>query len=1031
MGKNISYILGLDVGIASLGWSVVAKEGEELSRIVKAGVRTFTKAEHPKGDSLALPRRLARGARRTTRRRAYRLSRIKKLLIQERILSVEEMNTLFNTHKKMRDPWQLRSEGLDRILTNQEFSRVLIHVGKRRGFRSMRKTESEDKETGKLLLGIRANRDLLDSKHYRSTGEMFYKDSKFVDHKRNKAEEYSHTVSRELLIDEINILFTKQRLFGNSYATEKLQSAYLTIFLSQRPIGDIYHMVGCCTFDSNEKRAAKYSFTSERFILLSKINNFSYAEKFGNKIPLNTDEKQLVIGLAYNQVKISYKQLRKLLNLGDLHHFTGLNYFLADKKQKDAESEIFIELKGYHALRKAISRDLGNQTWREIAPNKKLLDEIATALTYFKSDDSISDALKHIEPAIIDAVLGVSFSKVVSLSLKTMQKLIPHMEEGLRYDEACKEEGLQHYKPVNKSKHSLLPVIPYQDIRNPVVFRALTQTRKVVNEIIRRYGMPKQINIELARDLARPFQERRAIEKGQKAFRDNKEEAYRHFIELYKTQPTGADLLRFRLHKEQNGACPYSGEYIEPSRLLEGGYAEIDHILPHSRSFDDSINNKVLTFASENQQKRNQTPYEYLDGKNDSLRWRMLITNAARFKDAKKRRLLKIDYDPSAENAFKERNLSDTRYIARFILNYIKQNLEFDIDDDKERVQVRAGALTGFLRQKWGILKVRSDNDLHHALDATVVACATQAMVKKVSEYSRRKEMRETTSNAKKKNDTFPVPWFSFREDLLNALEAVFVSRKPNRKITGQAHKDTIRSSKCLVENISVVKTPINKVTLHELDNLYDLTYNKAIYNTLKQRLNEYNGDHQRAFNKPIYMPTKSGKPGPVIRSVKLKRVTNNGVLVRNGISDNGAMIRTDLFTKGNKYYLVPIYVADRLKNELPNHAIFQGKTLDQWPLIDESYTFCHSLFKDDLIELQTKKGEKLIGYYKGCHSRTGNINIEAHDRSWKREGVGIKNATVFRKLEASLLGEISFVKQETRHGLAKPSNNTTSKTQS
>jgi CRISPR-associated endonuclease Csn1 len=68
----VERILGLDIGIASLGWAVIDydKENQENNKIVKSGVRIFTIAENPKtGESLALPRRNARGARRTNKRK--------------------------------------------------------------------------------------------------------------------------------------------------------------------------------------------------------------------------------------------------------------------------------------------------------------------------------------------------------------------------------------------------------------------------------------------------------------------------------------------------------------------------------------------------------------------------------------------------------------------------------------------------------------------------------------------------------------------------------------------------------------------------------------------------------------------------------------------------------------------------------------------------------------------------------------------------------------------------------------------------
>ena len=93
MNESINYRLGLDIGITSVGWAVI---NLDKKRIEDLGVRIFNAAEHPKdGSSLALPRRLARGRRRLLRRKAYRVNRVKKLILSEKILTKEELDNLF------------------------------------------------------------------------------------------------------------------------------------------------------------------------------------------------------------------------------------------------------------------------------------------------------------------------------------------------------------------------------------------------------------------------------------------------------------------------------------------------------------------------------------------------------------------------------------------------------------------------------------------------------------------------------------------------------------------------------------------------------------------------------------------------------------------------------------------------------------------------------------------------------------------------------------------------------------------------
>ena len=94
----MSYGIGLDIGIASIGYAVVALDTQdEPCGILRMGVRVFEKAEHPKdGASLAAPRREARSARRRLRRHRHRLERIRNELIDAKLITEEQLTTLFD-----------------------------------------------------------------------------------------------------------------------------------------------------------------------------------------------------------------------------------------------------------------------------------------------------------------------------------------------------------------------------------------------------------------------------------------------------------------------------------------------------------------------------------------------------------------------------------------------------------------------------------------------------------------------------------------------------------------------------------------------------------------------------------------------------------------------------------------------------------------------------------------------------------------------------------------------------------------------
>ena len=229
----MEYGIGLDIGIASVGWAIVAlDENERPCGIIRMGSRIFEKAEQPKtGESLAAPRREARSARRRLRRHRHRNERIRYMLIRRNILTQEQMDHLFDG--KLEDIYALRVRALDEALTAEEFARVLLHLSQRRGFRSNRKNPATQ-EDGAILNAVNENKQRMATEGYRTVGEMLLKDPRFAEHKRNKGGEYIATVSRQQTEEEVRAIFAAQRSFGKPLAPEELEEEYLSILLSHR-----------------------------------------------------------------------------------------------------------------------------------------------------------------------------------------------------------------------------------------------------------------------------------------------------------------------------------------------------------------------------------------------------------------------------------------------------------------------------------------------------------------------------------------------------------------------------------------------------------------------------------------------------------------------------------------------------------------------------------------------------------------------------------------------------------------------------
>lgn len=1065
------YGIGLDIGIASVGWAVVAlNENAEPYGLIRCGSRIFDKAEQPKtGESLAAPRREARSTRRRLRRRSLRKADLYELMAQNGLPGRAEIEEAVQAGH-LPDIYALRVQALDGPVTAMDFARILLHLMQRRGFRSNRKADDAQKD-GKLLQAIDANTRRMEENHYRTVGEMMYRDPVFAEHKRNKSENYLSTVRRDQIVEEAVQLFAAQRQYGAAWASPEMEAEYLTILTRQRsfdegpggnsPYGGniVEKMVGTCTLEGQaEPRAAKATWSFEYFTLLQKINHIRIIESGAARI-LTAEERQELLSVCYQTDKLDFARIRKALALSEQARFNMVRYRDGQTTEDCEKKEKIVCLPCYHKMRKVLNT-LRKDYIRSVSRDR--LDAAATALTMYKNEATLRAKLEEaqFEPLEVDALMTLpSFSGFGHISVKACRKLIPYLEQGLNYNDACKEAGYDFQGNYRGEKSQFLPASTeeMEDITSPVVRRAVAQTIKVVNAIIREQGeSPVNIHLELAREMSKNFQQRNDLDK---AMKDNNAENERLMKDLHELFPgrniTGQDLAKYRLWKEQDGRCAYSLQPLELEKAITvSGYAEVDHIVPYSISFDDRRANKVLVLASENRQKGNRLPLQYLQGKR---RDDFIVYTKASVKNYRKRQnLLKEKLSEEDSKGFMQRNLQDTQYIASFMLNYIRSHLAFaDFPAaGKKRVVAVNGAVTAFLRKRWGLGKVRADGDLHHAVDAAVIACTTDGMIQRVSRFYTHIETSDT------RGERFPEPWPRFRDELMQRLSAcpqenlmqinpvyyqnvdiasirpVFVSRMPRHKATGKVHEDTIRSY--VSKGITAVRTSITDLKLDEkgeIEGYFNKESDLLLYNALKRRLEEFGGNAKKAFAEPFYKPRADGTPGAQVRKVKIVDKTSNVICVRDGggVSKSNNMVRIDVYyVPGEGYYWVPIYVADTVKSTLPNKAVLRNKGMDDWKEMNEK-DFQFSLYNNDLVfierdspisfSLTNKKStlpskfstEKTFAYYQKGDISNAAIKVETPDGAYVFKSLTLNTVRKIEKYQVDVLGNYTLVKKEKR----------------
>ena len=462
----------------------------------------------------------------------------------------------------------------------------------------------------------------------------------------------------------------------------------------------------------------------------------------GNKLTI--DEIASCIEKAKELSVLKYSHIQKILD-EDMEDEINFDYVRGLKRKdllkdeveakKKALEQKFGELKFYHAIKKAL-KDQPTE-WAEIESNIELFDNIGFVLTANKEDDSVREELEKLglKPQVIDSISNIkqSFSGFGHLSLEALRKITPFILQGETYDKAVVDAGYV-FKAKLAGGLNRLPALSKEEnnqITNPVVKRAISQSIKVVNAIILKYGAPTRLHIECASELAKSFNKRNDIIKIQDENRENNEKLVARLKEEFHIlSPTALQITKFKLYEQQDGKCLYSGKPIDLNRLFsDEHYCEIDHIIPISRCGNDGMINKVLVLNQENQEKRNQTPFEAWGS--DEKRWQSFVarveSNPKIF--AKKRARLLAKTPPKED--WNVRALNDTRYITRFLANYFKQNLKFaDHTEGKKVVYTPTGNITSYLRHVWHIGKKDRSKNLHHAVDAVITALVTDEVIR-------------------------------------------------------------------------------------------------------------------------------------------------------------------------------------------------------------------------------------------------------------------------------------------------------------
>lgn len=845
---KMRYRLGIDLGSTSLGWAMIRlDQSDQPCAVIKAGVRIFSDGRNPKdGSSLAVTRRAARAMRRRRDRLLKRKNRLMATLVSLGFFPVD-----ITARKALQqlDPYGLRAKGLDAALLPFEFARALFHLNQRRGFKSNRKTDKADNDSGALKGAISVLRQQLTATGCRTVGEYLhrrnfnsqpvrarYREHRVVrdDGKTKIEKSYDLYIDRAMVEAEFDALWSKQSKLNPTLFTDSARNQLKDCLLHQRPLKPV--RPGRCTLLPEEERAPLALPSQQRFRMYQEVNNLRILRDGLRDEVLTLEQRDQVIQALEVNGKRTFNQLKKLLGLRGTDGFN-----LEDAKRE--------ELKG-NASSAALSRnDAFGKKWFDFSAD--LQDAIVLQLVGEENEAKLIEWLRSetgIDVLVAEHLASVGLPEGYgSLSVEALARILPFLRGSVcSYAEAAKSAGfhhsrletnveiadltfqaervvaetgeiqtlhtfkalpyygeyLQRHVSFGTGKSEDPPEKRFGKIANPTVHIGLNQLRIVVSALIARYGHPDQVVVELARDLKQSRDQRLETQKRQT---DNQRRNQRIRTAIAELKGVGmdmvkaADIQKMILWEELSNdvadrRCPYSGTTISAAMLLSD-QVEIEHILPYSKTLDDGLNNKTVAMRQANRIKGNRTPWE---AKDDFLLqgwgFESILERAKLMPPNKRYRFGEEGYQKwlREDKGFLARALNDTRYLSRVATEYLRLVCPQD-------TRVIPGQMTAMLRAKFGLNHVlgldgekNRDDHRHHAVDACVIAVTDQGLLSRFASASASAREKQLNRLVEK----MPMPWGDdqdgiFFKSVQRAVGAIWVSHKPDHGHEGAMHEET------------------------------------------------------------------------------------------------------------------------------------------------------------------------------------------------------------------------------------------------
>lgn len=926
---SANYILGLDIGTNSIGWALLKAEeqGERLVPvgIERTGVRIFEAGvagsiEQGRTESHAKARRDARMLRRGVFRDGQRLRRVFRLLQESGLLPgdpnkpSERDRIIKKLDAELRDKWErkliaegmdaslvkvavhhnlpyfLRARGLDEKLETYEIGRAFYQLAQRRGFKSARKNikgkDDAENDPNAIEKAAKSLQEEMANAGARTMGEYFAKYNPFeaVDQKIRGL----YTL-RAMYEQEFELLWNAQSQHYPVILTQSFKQSLLYdpygIFW-QRSLKSQDHLVGDCSLEQGEKRAAWALLDAQRFRYHQKLNDTRIIPPDGGEsYRLSPEQYDILAGVLEQESVLTMTRAKELLGLSNRYKFNmgegGEIRFVGNRTAAK-----FIEVLG--------------DRWLQLSAEQQR----RLVTDYLKTKDSPAPMQRSITELGLDEKSAKKLASIkleqgyCNFSRKALTKLLPHLQEGFDLHDsivhACYERPqpapLDLLPPLMDNEKIVYPPLLQaygalrKDIRNPVVQRALTELRKIVNAIVRCYGKPAVVRIELARDMKKNDEQRREIWKRNREQETRRTKAADELLkECNIANPTRNDIEKILLWQECGGPtalCPYTGKPMTLTELF-GIHPkfDIEHIIPFSISLDDSFLNKTLCDADYNRRvKANKIPAQ-LPGVEQMIE-RINHWPKSETRDLKLERF-KME-DTSDIEGFVNSQLNDTRYASRLAMDYVGMLYGGKVDTTgRTRVQVGKGQITHHIRNVWRLNTILNDggqksrdDHRHHAVDAVAIALTEPKTIKNLSEIAKRSKERGERWFGREK----PLfPWQSFMHDVAESIHSLTVSHRVSHKVNTAFHEQTIYSrekehdgKKC----VHIRRTLGANLRKSDLPNIVDDRIREIVLDRIRalghdaEKIDD--SKLQKLFGAPENLPILQSKDG---RGIPVKKV--------------------------------------------------------------------------------------------------------------------------------------------------------------